>query len=105
VLPPNDSPAARSLQDLRRAQPADATLQNLLGVLSAKLELCARLPIFEYEASAEDHDDCADAFRVLADRERASFNALLDCLRRYLQSGADRGEAHDRTSGRKEPSR
>jgi hypothetical protein len=101
VLQPDDTNAARSLQDLRRAQPADATLQNLLGVLSAKLELCARLPIFEYEAGAEGHDDCADAFRVLADTERASFNALLDCLRRHLRATGATGSAGDDAEARR----
>jgi hypothetical protein len=92
VLRPDDSAAARSLQDLRRAQPADATLQNLLGVLSAKLELCGRLPVFEYEADAEGHADCVQAFRTLAEQERASFHALLDCLRRHLQATAGDGQ-------------
>jgi hypothetical protein len=74
-----------SISDLRGAQPADATLQNLLSVLSAKLELCSRLPIFEYEAGNEGHETSAAAFRALADVERRSFNELLECLRRHLE--------------------
>jgi hypothetical protein len=77
-----------SISDLRGAQPADATLQNLLTVLSAKLELCSRLPIFEYEAGNEGHETSAAAFRALADVERKSFNDLLDCLRAHLDETA-----------------
>ena len=77
MLQPDESAAARRLNDLRRAQPADASLQNLLGILTAKLELCARLPIFEYEAASEGHESCATAFRELADQERRSFDELL----------------------------
>ena len=50
------SDATRRLSDLRRAQPADATLKNLLGVLNAKLELCASLPVFEWEAGTEGYE-------------------------------------------------
>jgi hypothetical protein len=74
-----------SISDLRGAQPADATLQNLLSVLSAKLELCSRLPIYEYEAGNEGHDACAKAFRQLAEGERRSFNDLLTTLRLHLE--------------------
>jgi hypothetical protein len=74
-----------SISELRGAQPADATLQNLLSVLSAKLELCSRLPIFEYEAGNEGHHTSAAAFRQLADFERRSFNELLVCLRLHLE--------------------
>lgn len=74
-----------SISDLRGAQPADATLQNLLTVLSAKLELCSRLPVFEYEAGNEGHETSAAAFRKLADIERRAFNDLLVCLRSHLE--------------------
>jgi hypothetical protein len=81
-----------SISDLRGAQPADATLQNLLSVLSAKLELCSRLPIFEYEAGNEGHEATAAAFRHLAEVERRSFNEMLACLRQHLEelSAADK---------------
>jgi hypothetical protein len=74
----------RRLSDLRRAKPADTTLENLLQVLNAKLELCARLTVYEYEADTEGHPACAEAFRDLASMERESFNSLLNCLRGYL---------------------
>jgi hypothetical protein len=76
-----------SISDLRRGHPADATLQNLLGVLSAKLELCSRLPVLEYEASNEGHEPCAAAFRQLAEVERRSLDDLLDTLHQHLEQG------------------
>ena len=80
----HSSPAGRSLGDLARVRPADRTLQNLLGTLSAKLELASRIPIYEYEASVEGHEACATAFQDLAVVERRSFNDVLLCLRQYL---------------------
>ncbi len=76
--------ATRRLTDLRRAQPADATLQNLLRLLNSKIELCGHLAIYEYEAISERHPDCAEAFRALADAERASFDSLVRCLTALL---------------------
>jgi len=94
VLHPDESNASRRLNDLRRAQPGDPTLQNLLGILSAKLELCARLPIFEYEAGSQGHEACARAFRRLGELERQSFNEVLACLRQHLdESTTARGVA------------
>ena len=82
------SEATRRLSDLRRAQPADATLRNLLGVLNAKLELCASLPVFEWEAGSEGYEECAIAFRRLAEAERQSCSVVLDRLREHLNSRA-----------------
>ena len=84
MLHPDESQAARRLSDLRKAQPGDPTLQNLLGVLSAKVELCARLPIFEYEAGSQGHESCVRAFRRLAEVERQSFEEILACLREHI---------------------
>jgi hypothetical protein len=81
----NASEATRRLTDLRRAQPTDATLRNLLGVLTAKLDLCASLPVYEWEAGTEGHEDCATAFRMLADAERRSCNEVLEQLREHLE--------------------
>lgn len=78
------SEATRRLTDLRRAQPADATLKNLLDVLTAKLELCASLPVYEWEAGSEGFEDCAAAFRDLAEAERRSCGHVIDRLREHL---------------------
>ena len=78
----------RRLSDLQRAQPADATLRNLLGVLSAKLELCSRLPVFEWEADNEGYAGCAAAFHTLADAERRSCADVIETLRSLLEQRA-----------------
>jgi hypothetical protein len=85
------SDATRRLTDLRRAQPADATLKNLLGVLSAKLELCASLPVFEWEAGSEGFEECAATFRRLAEAERLSCTDVIDRLREHLEQRAQGG--------------
>ena len=91
----SESPeATRRLGDLRRAQHADATLRNLLGVLSAKLELCASLPVYEWEAGTEGYEDCAAAFRDLAEAERRSTSAVIDRLREHLVQRAETQGGH-----------
>src|SRR5215217_7139360 len=73
VSAPETKPSqTRSLSDLRRVHPTDSTLQNLLTLLKAELDLCARLPVFEYEAATEGHDECAGVLRRVADAERAN---------------------------------
>lgn len=86
--PDETSSAARRLSELRKAQPGDPTLQNLLGVLSAKLELCSRLPIYEYEAGTQGHQRAVVAFRHLAAVERESFDEILGTLRHHLDETA-----------------
>jgi hypothetical protein len=84
VLDRDDSNAVRRLTDLRATMPADHTLQNLLGVLNAKLELCSKLPIYEYEAASQGHMHCVVAFKRLAEVERESFDEILKTLRVHL---------------------
>jgi hypothetical protein len=84
VLDQDESTAARRLSDLRRAQPGDPTLKNLLGILNTKLDLCARLPVFEYEARSQGHEHCVKGLRRLAEVERQSLNEFLVCLRDHL---------------------
>lgn len=90
---PRETLTARRLNELRRAHPADATLQNLLTVLGSKLDLSARLPVFEYEAASEGHEDCAHAFDVLARAERANVNELLKILRAHVDRSLQRAAA------------
>jgi hypothetical protein len=75
----------RRLADLRDAQPGDDSLRNLLGVLTAKLDLCARLPVFEWEATSGGDAQCASVFRRLAESERRSCAEVLDCLQDHLE--------------------
>jgi hypothetical protein len=86
------SPPAPRLSDLTRAHPADRTLQNLLGILNAKLDLCARLPIYEYEAASEGFGAPAATFNELMATERRSFEQVLACLREHLDAVATRDE-------------
>jgi hypothetical protein len=81
----DEASPSRRLADLRRAQPVDSTLQNLLALLTTKLDLCARLPVFEWEAESEGHDGCATALRAFAEAERRSCHDVIDCLRLHLE--------------------
>jgi rubrerythrin len=82
-VPSEGFDTAIRLSDLRSAH-AGATLQNLLSALSAKIDACSRLKVFEYEAGSEGHIQCAAAFRSLAEAERQSFHTLLACLQQHL---------------------
>jgi hypothetical protein len=75
-----------SIADLRRGQP-DATLKNLLRILNAKLDLCASLPVFEWEARDEGHEECAAAIRRLADAERRLCADVMLRLQYHLDAG------------------
>lgn len=87
---PRQTSTAQRLAELRRAQPHDATLQNLLTVLSTKLDLSTRLPVFEFEADSEGFPDAASFMSALASAERESLQDVLASLRQHL----------DRTAGR-----
>lgn len=82
--------AARRIGELRRMQPADATTKNLLALLTAKLELCEGLPVWEWEAGNEGHRDRAAGFRALAAAERRSCVDIMDWLREHLEWTAER---------------
>jgi len=81
---------AQRLAELRSAQPCDTTLQNLLSILTAKLDLSARLPVFEYEADSEGFPEAASFMSALASAERESVQDVIRSLRMHL----------DRSSGR-----
>jgi hypothetical protein len=83
-VPSEGFDTAIRLSDLRNVHASGATLQNLLSALSAKIDACSRLKVFEYEAGSEGHVQCAAAFRSLAEAERQSFHTLLACLREHL---------------------
>ena len=84
---------AQRLAELRSAQPCDTTLQNLLSILTAKLDLSTRLPVFEYEADSEGFTEAASFMSALASAERESVHDVLRSLRMHL----------DRTNGRFTP--
>jgi hypothetical protein len=81
--------SARRLDELRRGYPTDATLQNLLTVVSGQLQLCARLPVYEYEAASDSHEESAAAFRALAVAEQAHVEDLLVAARAGRPSRSD----------------
>ena len=83
-MPSDATDASLRLSDLRRAQAADVSLENLLSALTGKIQDCARLAVFEYEAGNDGHEALAVAFRSLGDIERESFRMLLEHLRRHL---------------------
>jgi hypothetical protein len=84
-----DPPSRPTLADIARAVP-DRTLQNLLSLLSGKLELLTQLPVFEYRAADEGFTRTSEAFHALADSERQSFEELLASLRIHLDETAER---------------
>ncbi len=88
--PRRPTSTAQRLAELRSAQPCDTTLQNLLSILTAKLDLSARLPVFEYEADSEGFTEAASFMSALASAERESVQDIVRSLKLHL----------DRTSGR-----
>jgi hypothetical protein len=83
-VPGEESTRFHHLSSLR--QPSDeVTLQSLLTVLSSKLELSGRLPLYAFEADKEGLDQLAHVFGEVREMERRSVEllrvALLDHLR------------------------
>jgi len=93
TIGPRQTSTAQRLNELRRAHPYDATLQNLLTLLTAKLDLSARLPVFEYEADSEGFAETASFLSALGSAERESVQDVVRSLRLHL----------DRTGGRFDP--
>jgi hypothetical protein len=71
---------SRALNQIRAGRPGQDTLYNLIATLDAKLELAGRLAVFEFEASEEGFDDCAEAFHRIASEDRAAIEALMDLV-------------------------
>jgi hypothetical protein len=86
------SPVLR-LGDLRRQRPGDATLQDLLAILDAKLELCRRLPVYEYDAAHDGDEGCASELRELLAVERQSCERVVEMLHRHLKNRLGDGAA------------
>ena len=84
------SSTTQRLAELRSAQPCDTTLQNLLSILNAKLDLSARLPVFEYEADSEGFQEAASFMSALASAERESVQDVLRSLRLHLDGTSGR---------------
>jgi hypothetical protein len=76
------------LHELRSAHACDATLQNLIAVLATRLDLCAKLAIYEYEADNEGFADSASFFSAVASAERESVRELVQSLRHHLDQSS-----------------
>src|SRR4051812_15798387 len=87
---PRQMSSSQRLDELRRAHRYDATLQNLLTLLTAKLDLSARLPVFEYEADSEGFPEVASFISALASAERESVQDVVRSLRLHLDSTGGR---------------
>jgi hypothetical protein len=92
------SSTTQRLAELRSAQPCDTTLQNLLSILNAKLDLSARLPVFEYEADSEGFPEVASFMSALASAERESVQDVVRSLRMHLDATAGRFAPTSRAS-------
>lgn len=92
------SSTTQRLAELRSAQPCDTTLQNLLSILNAKLDLSARLPVFEYEADSEGFQEAASFMSALASAERESVHEVLRSLRAHLDGTSGRFAPSERAS-------
>ena len=84
MLDPDDPATVHRLSDLEHARPSDETLRALLGTLTTKLDLCARLPFLAYQADREGFEDAAASFRTMAVQERRSLADLLATLKCHL---------------------
>jgi hypothetical protein len=92
-VPGTERTTTQRLNELRSALPSDATLQNLIAVLTIKLDLCARLPVFEYEAESEGFTDSASFFGALGSAERTSVNEIRRTLQTHLEATSGRFSA------------
>jgi hypothetical protein len=60
------------------------TFQNLIHLLSAKIDCPARCALYDGEARSEGFEDCAQVFSGLAVKEREGINSLLECLAEHV---------------------
>jgi hypothetical protein len=84
------SSTTQRLAELRSAQPCDTTLQNLLSILNAKLDLSA--------ADSEGFQEAASFMSALASAERESVHDVLRSLRMHLETTSGRFASSSGTS-------
>ena len=73
-----------SMEKIRTEQPVKNTTHNLIQTLSIKLDSAARYGLYVEDAHKDSHDDCAEVFERLAEREHEMIGELLVCLRKRL---------------------
>jgi hypothetical protein len=67
--------------------PVSDTIHNLVQTLSVKLDSAHRYGLYQEDAVREGHDDCAQVFADIAERERETIDRLLRCLEERLGGG------------------
>jgi hypothetical protein len=72
------------MEQIRTEQPVPNTIHNLVQTLSTKLDSAARFGLYMDDARQDGHDDCADMFGRLAEREQESIQDLLRCMREHI---------------------
>ena len=83
--------------------PVSNTVHNLVQTLSVKLDSAYRYGLYRDDAISEGHEDCAQVFDDIAERERETIHRLVRCLQdRIGEAGAGRtsmGAVHEAAPG------
>jgi hypothetical protein len=83
--------------------PVSDTIHNLVQTLSVKLDSAHRYGLYQEDAVREGHDDCAQVFADIAERERETIDRLLRCLEERLGGGIGHEAAPAMPGERVEP--
>jgi hypothetical protein len=79
-----------STEQIRRAEPIQNSIHDVIQTLSVKLDSAARYGLYVEDARKDGLDDCAELFDRLAEQEQRAISELLGCLRDHLpQAVAD----------------
>lgn len=81
------------LEQIRTAEPVENTIHNLVQTLSVKLDSAARYALYRDDARADGHEECAQLFNRLEERDRDSIAELLRHLRDRIGAPAARGRS------------
>jgi len=71
-------------EQIRTERPVENTIHNLIQTLSTKLDSAARYGLYQDDARKDGHEDCAEVFAKLADREQESIRDLVKCLQKHI---------------------
>lgn len=76
-------------EQIRTQEPVKNTIHNLIQTLSTKLDSAARYGLYQDDARKDGHEDCAEVFATLAEREQQSIRDLVKCLQKHIgEAGA-----------------
>jgi hypothetical protein len=79
-----DGSTHRRFNELLSARTVDATLSNLLALVSMRLEFGSRLGVCQFEAELEGQTECARLCAEMAVAEEEQLKQLLTALSRHL---------------------